>query len=107
MALKFTGSICLSDIDKSQIKVGNDGKLYVNFSIHESKEPFYGTRENGETYLISDHFLSCAPKKEERVEGANYIFGNCRTWVERAQPIDSRAVEAAAPIAADVKLPWE
>lgn len=107
MALKFTGSICLSDITRSQIRKGNDGKFYLNFAIHESKEPYYGTRENGERYLMSDHFLSCAPKKEERVEGENYIFGNCRTWKEAVTPIDASAVASAPAIPKNEKLPWE
>lgn len=82
MAMKFVGSVCLSDIPKSQIKAVEckDGvrRLYLNISVHEKKEPFMDA--NGR--VISDHLISCAPKKEERQEGQNYIIGNLRTWNE-------------------------
>lgn len=95
MAMKFTGSICLSDIPKAQIKAVTckDGvkRLFLNISIHEKKEPF--TDANGK--VISDHLISCAPKKDERQEGQNYIIGNLRTWVESAT--------AAVPSYADIE----
>ncbi len=82
MAMKFVGSICLSDIPKSEIKMVEckDGKkrAYLNISIHEKKEPFLDA--NGK--VISDHLISCAPKKENRQDGVNYIIGNLRTWQE-------------------------
>lgn len=80
--MKFVGSICLSDIPKSEIKMVEckDGKkrAYLNISIHEKKEPFLDA--NGK--VISDHLISCAPKKENRQDGVNYIIGNLRTWQE-------------------------
>ncbi len=92
--MKFTGSICLSDIPKSLIKVVDckDGvrRLYLNISIHEKKTPFL----DADGKVLSDHLISCAPRKEEREEGKNYIIGNLRTWVEQPQ--------AAAPSAADI-----
>ena len=76
------GSICLSDIPKSEIKMVEcrDGKkrAFLNISIHEKKEPFKDA--NGK--VISDHLISCAPKKENRQDGVNYIIGNLRTWQE-------------------------
>ena len=78
MALKFTGSICLDTIPAECIKRGDNGHLYVQIAIIENDKPIV---KNGE--VVSDHFISCAPKKEERKEGSKYIFGNIRTWEER------------------------
>lgn len=78
MALKFTGSICLDTIPAECIKRGDNGHLYVQIAIIENDKPIV---KNGE--VVSDHFISCAPKKEERKEGAKYIFGNIKTWKER------------------------
>lgn len=83
MAMKFVGSLCLSDIPKKQIKwvKCSDGveRAYVNISIHELNEPRYS--KDG-SKVVSDHLISCAPKKEEREDGVNYICGNLRTWTE-------------------------
>lgn len=88
MAMKFVGSLCLSDIPKSEIKVVkcNDGKerAFLSISIHENSEPRV---KDGK--IISDHFVSCAPKKEDRVEGVNYIFGNLREW-HTADPMSAQ-----------------
>lgn len=95
MAMKFVGSLCLSDIPKSEIKVikCKDGKerAFLSISVHENKEASY----SAEGKLISDHFISCAPKKEERVEGTQYIFGNLRTWTQVEQPAQPSAEEIA------------
>lgn len=83
MAMKFVGSICLSDIPKKEIKLikCKDGveRYFLNVSIHENAKPKYS--DDGK--LISDHFVSCAPKKEDRDENENYIIGNLRTWEQR------------------------
>lgn len=73
----LTGSICLSDIPKSQMKkvVCKDGKqrIFLNVAIFAKKNPqAFGER----TYT---HFISCAPKKEERIEGENYIICDLET----------------------------
>lgn len=87
MAMKFVGSICLTDIPKSLIKAVDckDGvrRLYLNISILEKKTPFLSA--NGK--ILSDHIISCAPKKEERQEGQNYIIGNLKTWTEPAAAV--------------------
>ena len=67
----LTGSICLTDIPVSQMKkvMCKDGKerVFLNVAIFAKKQPqTFGDR----TYT---HFISCAPKKEERIEGENYI----------------------------------
>lgn len=69
------GSICLSDIPRSEIKkvMCKDGKerMYLNIAVIERKEK----GQYGDT-----HFISCAPRKEERKEGVNYIIGDLKTW---------------------------
>jgi hypothetical protein len=109
MAIKFTGSICLSDIPKEQIKkvVCKDGKtrLFLNFSIHENKE----VKRDAEGHGLADHFVSCAPKKEERVEGVQYIIGNVRTWVDmrNSTPTQQEINEAESLNGDSDNLPWE
>ena len=72
--VKFLGSICLSDIPKDVIRVYQaNGKAYLSFAIIERKE----VGKNGET-----HFISCAPKKEERRDGTNYVIGDIKPFVE-------------------------
>ncbi len=82
--LVLTGSICLSDIPKELIKkvetkqIGSDGKpitkLYLSLAVMETAEP----SKFGDT-----HFISCAPKKEERIEGRSYIIGNFKRWIPK------------------------
>ena len=75
----LTGSICLTDIPKDRIKrvICKDGKerCYLNVSVIARKTP---NKINDRTYT---HFLSCAPRKEERREGVNYIIGDLETRV--------------------------
>lgn len=65
----LTGSICLSDIFREQMKkvICKDGKekIYLNVAVIERKEP----SQFGHT-----HFITCAPKQEERKEGIQYIL---------------------------------
>lgn len=104
MAMKFTGFVCLSDIPKELIKAVpcKDGvtRMFIGISVHESKEPMRDA--NGK--ITSDHFISCAPKKEERVEGKNYICGNLKTWVENPQANIPSAADIAAAGAADAEM---
>ena len=71
----LTGSICLSDIPREQMKkvVCKDGKerIYLNVAVIERKEP----SQFGHT-----HFITCAPKQEERKEGTQYIFGDFKEY---------------------------
>lgn len=49
-------------------------KIFVNIAVIERKEPVtFGDR----TYT---HFISCAPKKEERKEGVNYFIADLQTY---------------------------
>lgn len=102
MAMKFVGSICLSDIPKSEIKMVQckDGvtRAFLNISVHENATPRY-TDENGKKRLLSDHFISCAPRKEDRKEDVNYLIGNLRTWTPSGNEMPSAEEIANAPSA--------
>lgn len=76
----FTGSICLTDIPKELINKGKNGKEYLNIAIFANKD---GANQWGNT-----HYMTCAPKKEERQEGVNYIIGNLKErGGESANPV--------------------
>lgn len=78
----FTGSICLTDIPKELITKGKNGKEYLNIAVFANKD---GANQYGNT-----HYMTCAPKKEERVEGVNYIIGNLKErGGESANPVDN------------------
>ena len=88
----FTGSICLSDIPENLIKYVKckDGKVraYVNVALMPMREP--KTFKNGDRTTIHTHFLTCAPRKEDRVDGVNYIIGNLKErGGESANPVDN------------------
>lgn len=77
----LTGSICLTDIPKELIKEVKckDGQLrkYLNVAIITKKNPTTFTN-NGQPRTYT-HFISCAPRKEERKDGVNYILGDLET----------------------------
>ena len=87
----MTGSICISDIPREQMKKikCKDGmeRIYVNVAVIERKEKSaYG----------HTHFITCSPRKEERKEGVNYIFGDLREYApQNAMPAPEEI--AAAP----------
>lgn len=90
----LTGSICLSDIPREVMKkvVCKDGKerVYVNMAVITKKEPTTFT-DNGVARTYT-HFVTVAPKKEERKEGVNYIIGS----------LETRTFTPQAPTTADV-----
>lgn len=97
----LTGSICLSDIPKSQMKrvVCKDGKerVFLNVAVFAKKNPqTFGDR----TYT---HFISCAPKKEERIEGENYIMGDLETYTPKPSTPSVEDVANAPGFAPDEK----
>lgn len=80
--MNYYGSICLSDIAATgQAKKASNGKIYLNISIRERRE----VGERGDT-----HYITCAPKKDERVDGVNYIVGNIKPseWERQPSPED-------------------
>ena len=69
--LVLIGSICLSDVPKEAIKTAKNGKEYLNLAVFELNEiSKYG----------NSHIITCEPKKEERVEGHNYLIGNFKNY---------------------------
>ena len=97
------GSICLSDIPRSQMKKvkTKDGKekIYLNIFIGERKEP---VTFDDRTYT---HFVSCSPKKEERVEGENYFIGDLQTYEPQPQAT-AEQINAAPSVSDDDDLPF-
>lgn len=88
------GSICVSDIPKELFKKADNGKIYLNIAVIERKE----TSQFGHT-----HFISCAPKQDERKEGVNYFCGDMKVFVPKTpspEQIDQ------APQAAIDELPF-
>ncbi len=72
--MNYYGSIDLTKVPKEcyrEVTLKNGEKhIFLNVALYQRKEPTtFGTT----TYT---HFLSCAPKKEERKEGVNYIVGD-------------------------------
>ncbi len=97
----LTGSICLTDIPVSQMKkvMCKDGKerVFLNVAIFAKKQPqTFGDR----TYT---HFISCAPKKEERIDGENYIMGDLETRSSKPLTPTTEDVANAPGFAPDEK----
>lgn len=98
------GSICLSDIPRSQMKKvkTKDGKekIYLNIFIGERKEP---VTFDDRTYT---HFVSCSPKKEERVEGENYFIGDLQTYNPQPSAPTAEQINEAPPVSDEDSLPF-
>lgn len=98
----LTGSICLSDIPRDLMKkvACKDGKerIFLNVAVIARKTPQTFTN-NGQPRTYA-HFISCAPKQEERVDGVNYIIGDLetRTFTPKGPtPEDINNAPAVAP----------
>lgn len=63
-------------------------RIFLNVSVVERKE----AGKFGDT-----HFITCAPKKEERREGENYIIGDLKTWNPEPQMPTTEEIAAAPP----------
>jgi hypothetical protein len=61
-------------------------RIYANCAIVRRKEK----SQFGDT-----HFITCAPKKEERKEGVNYIFGDFKEWNPEPQMPTPEQIAAA------------
>lgn len=98
------GTICLSDIPRSQMKkvMCKDGKerIFLNVFIGERKQPAtFGDR----TFT---HFVSCSPRQEERVEGEKYFIGDLQTYDPRPSTPTAEQVAAAPPVTEANDLPF-
>ena len=102
--MNLFGSICLSDIPREQMKkvMCKDGveRIYVNVFIGERKEPSrFGNN-------VFTHFVSCAPKKEERVDGKSYFIGDLQTHNPQPSTPTAEQVASAPTVSADDDLPF-
>lgn len=95
--MNYYGSICLTDVvSTGQARKAENGKIYLNIAVRERKE----VGEYGDT-----HFITCAPKKEERLEGVNYIIGNLKpSKFDNAAPTPEQIAEM--PVADVTGLPF-
>lgn len=98
MANFLYGSICLTDaIEAGQCKkvLCKDGKerVYLSIQVVEKKE---AQVFNDKKYT---HFVSCAPKQDERKDGVNYIIGDLQTYSPQPQSItpSPEEIQAAPP----------
>lgn len=98
------GSICLSEIPREQMKkvICKDGKerIFVNVWVGERKEP--ATFGNN----VYTHYVSCAPKKEERVEGTNYFLGDFQTYNPQPSTPTAEQVANAPCVSPEDDLPF-
>lgn len=104
--LKMRGYLDVTDLPRSQVmkvKFG-DGKVHsiVNIAIFAT-EPRY----NNEGKITSDHYITCAPRKEERIEGEKYGIGRMLTWQQKPQDPSEEDIRAASPMNDDDLFPWE
>lgn len=98
------GSICLSDIPREVMKkvLCKDGKekIFVNIAVCERKEPVtFGDR----TYT---HFISCAPKKEERKEGVSYFIGDLSEYKPQPSMPTAQQIEESPSVSENDDLPF-
>lgn len=86
MADFITASLCLSDIPKEAIKVGNNGKKYLSIVIAEGREPdAYG----------NTHYITLSQTKEQRDAKEKKIYlGNGKAYIP--QPITPVTAEDVA-----------
>lgn len=93
--MNLIGSIEVSAIPKELFKkvTKKDGTtgIYLNIGIFQRKEP---------SQFGATHFVSVAPKKEERVDGVKYIVGDLKPLQQQAPPTPQQ-VEAAPPAKMD------
>ena len=100
----YFGSICLSDIPRSQMKkvTCKDGKerIYLNIFVGEKREP---VTFDGRTYT---HYVSCAPKKEERKDGEQYYIGELQTFSQQQSSPTPEQVDNAPSVGENDYLPF-
>ena len=102
--MNLFGSICLSDIPREQMKkvMCKDGieRIYINVFIGERKEPSkFGNN-------VFTHFVSCAPKKEERVDGKSYFIGDLQTHNPQPSTPTTEQVASAPTVSDNDDLPF-
>jgi hypothetical protein len=97
----LSGSICLSEIPREQMKKVKckDGtiKIYLNVAVIERKE---------KSQFGSTHFITCSPKKEERKDGVNYIIGDLKEYIMQSNAPSPEEVNASPTIGPDDDMPF-
>ena len=100
------GSICLSDIPKELIKKvttkNGEVKMFLNISIGQLKEP----QKDSEGKIRSTHWVGCAPKKEDRIEGKNYFIGGIKEWTQEVNTPSAEDINNAPSIGVEDDLPF-
>lgn len=97
------GSICLSDIPKELMKkvmTAKGEKIFLNISIGEKKEPV--TFDN----RAYTHYVSCAPRKEERKEGVYYGIGDLMESTFKSNIPSPEDINNAPSVSEDDGLPF-
>ena len=64
-------------------------RVFLNVAVVERKEK----SQFGHT-----HFITCAPKQEERKDGVNYIFGDLKVYEPEPQMPTAEEIAAAPSI---------
>lgn len=107
----LTGSICLSDIPREQMKKVKcrDGveRIYLNVAVIARKTP--QSFDEGDRKRTLTHFISCAPKKEDRADGVKYIIGDLETRTFGTAPVVLPSVadiDNAPAVGNDSDLPF-
>ena len=97
----LSGSICLSEIPREQMKKVKckDGtiRIYLNVAVIERKE---------KSQFGSTHFITCSPKKEERKDGVNYIIGDLKEYIMQSNAPSPEEVNASPTIGPDDDMPF-
>lgn len=60
----FYGRICLTNIDKSRIYKGKDGKAYINITVRRKKTP---------SRFGDSHYIATSATKEQQGQGQQSI----------------------------------
>lgn len=98
------GSINLSRVPRELFKkvTLKDGTtaIFLNIRIGERKTPLQQETKDGKVRVI-DHYVSCAPRKEDQKEGVNYFFGDLTEWKQQSNVVTTDDV-ASAPVANDI-----
>lgn len=93
MADFITGSICLSNIPKEQIKKGKDGKMYISIVIAERQE----VSTYGETHTI---FMSQTEEDRNAKAPKRYI-GGAKKHQPKPAPVTAEEINNLPPISQD------
>ena len=71
-----TMNICLSNLPKSAMITGKDGKIYINLTINKMKER--------DTYGNSDTIYVSKTKEEREANALTVYVGKGKTWIFKA-----------------------